>query len=95
MLRQKQAKDAYISEIMQKLQTDGSEHKHGEYLLKEGLLMRQRGGSDDSHTQLMVPAALRQMVLEEHHNKSGHLRIHKIMEKVRERFFWQGCEQDV
>ena len=43
----------------------------------------------------MVPAALRQMVLEELHNKSGHLRIHKIMEKVRERFFWQGCEQDV
>ena len=44
MLRQEQAKDAYISEIMQKLQTDRSEHKHGEYLLKEGLLMRQRGG---------------------------------------------------
>ena len=59
MLRQEQAKDAYISEIMQKLQTDGSDHKHGEYQLKKGLLMRQRGGSDDSHAQLVVPAALR------------------------------------
>ena len=95
MLRQEQAKDAYIAEIMQKLQTDGSDHKHGEYQLKKGLLMRQRGGSDDSHAQLVVPAALRQMVLEEHHNKSGHLGTHKTLEKVKERFYWQGYEQDV
>ncbi|KAL5503369.1 hypothetical protein EMCRGX_G010306 [Ephydatia muelleri] len=95
MLRQEQAKDAYIAEIMQKLQTDGSDHKHGEYQLKKGLLMRQRGGSDDSHAQLVVPAALRQMVLEELHNKSGHLGTHKTLEKVKERFFWQGYEQDV
>ena len=90
-----QAKDASLSEIMQKLQTDGSDHKHGEYQLKKGLLMRQRGGSDDSHTQLVVPAALRQMVLEELHNKSGHLGTHKTLEKVKERFYWQGYEQDV
>ena len=95
MLRQEQAKDAYIAEIMQKLQTDGSDHKHREYQLKKGLLMRQRGGSDDSHAQLVVPAALRQMVLEELHNKSGHLGTHKTLEKVKERFYWQGYEQDV
>ena len=57
--------------------------------------MRQRGGSDDSHAQLVVPAALRRMVLEELHNKSGHLGIHKTLEKVKERIYWQGYEQDV
>ena len=95
MLRQEQANDVYISEIMQKLQTDGSNRKQGEYLLKERLLMRQQGGSDGSRTQLVVPVALRQMVLEELHDKSGHLGIHKTLEKVKEHFFWQGCEQDV
>ena len=95
MLRQEQANDVYIAEIMQKLQTNGSNRKQGEYLLKEGLLMRQQGGSDGSRTQLVVPVTLRQMVLEELHDKSGHLGIHKTLEKVKERFFWEGCEQDV
>ena len=80
---------------MQKLQTNGSNRKQGEYLLKEGLLMRQQGGSGGSRTQLVVPVTLRQMVLEELHDKSGHLGIHKTLEKVKERFFWEGCEQDV
>ena len=95
MLRQEQANDVYISEIMQKLQTNGSNRKQGEYLLTEGLLMRQQGGSDGSRTQLVVPVALRQMVLAELHDKSGHLGIHKTLEKIKECFFWQGCEQDV
>ena len=95
MVRQEQANDVYIAEIMQKLQTNGSNRKQGEYLLKEGLLMRQQGGSGGSRTQLVVPVTLRQMVLEELHDKSGHLGIHKTLEKVKERFFWEGCEQDV
>ena len=92
MLLQEQVNDVYISEIMQKLQTNGSNRKQGEYILKEGLLMRQQGGSDDSRTQLVVPVALRQMVLEELYDKSRHLGIHKALEKVKERFFCQGCE---
>ena len=35
------------------------------------------------------------MVLEELHNKSGHLGTHKTLEKVKDRFYWQGYEQDV
>ena len=95
MLLQEQVNDVYISEIMQKLQTNESNRKQGEYLLKERLLMRQQGGSDGSRTQLVVPVALRQMVLEELHDKSRHLGIHKALEKVKECFFWQECEQDV
>ena len=50
MLRQEQANDVYISEIVQKLQINGSNRKQGEYLLKEGLLMRQQGEIDGSRT---------------------------------------------
>ena len=43
----------------------------------------------------MVLIALRQTILEQLHNNAGHLGIRKTFEKVKERFFWPGYEQDV
>ena len=93
MLQQEQVNDVYISEIMQKFQTNGSNRKQGEYLLKEGILLRQQGGSDGSRTQLVVPVALRQMVLEELYDKSGHLGIHKTLVKATELLFGKNVNK--
>ena len=97
MLRQEQAKDAYTSEIIQKLQEGKHSAKLDDFLLEDGILVRQLKTSTCSnpYKQVVVPIALRQTILEQLHNNAGHLGIHKTFEKVKERFFWPGYEQDV
>jgi len=48
-----------------------------------------------STTQLLVPSSMRDIVLNQLHNQAGHLGTHKTAEKVKERFFWPGYEQDI
>ena len=97
MLRQEQAKDAYTSEIIQKLQEGKHSAKLDDFLLEDGILVHQLKTSTCSnpYKQVVVPIALRQTILEQLHNNAGHLGIHKTFEKVKERFFWPGYEQDV
>eukprot|EP00731_Ephydatia_muelleri_P017894 Em0010g992a len=97
MLRQEQAKDAYTSEIIQKLQEGKHSAKLDDFLLEDGILVRQLKTSTCSnpYKQVVVPIALRQTILEQLHNNAGHLGIHKTFEKVKERFFWPGLPVDV
>ena len=39
--------------------------------------------------------SLRALVFEMMHSRLGHLGIHKTLEKVKERFFWPGYEQEI
>ena len=65
--------------------------------LQDGLLCRKfRASSQDSvHTQLVVPRSHVEMILKQLHNDSGHLAVHRITEKVKERFYWPGYEADI
>ena len=47
------------------------------------------------HTQTVVPSVLQEAVLAQLHNSSGHFGIRKTIEKVKERFYWPGYEEDV
>ena len=47
------------------------------------------------HTQIVVPSVLQEAVLTQLHNSGGHFGIRKTMEKVKERFYWSGYEEDV
>ena len=46
-------------------------------------------------TQIVIPKSLIQGVLKQLHNQAGHLGIFKTTEKVKERFYWPGYEQDI
>lgn len=62
---------------------------------KDGILCRQARGVSNSKTQTVVPKSLRPLVLDLLHSKSGHLSIHKTLEKVKDHFFWPGYEQEI
>ena len=94
-IRQKQAKDAYTSEIIQRLQEGKHNATQDDFHLEDGILVRQLKNSNNPFRQVVVPIALRQTILEQLHNNAGHLGIRKTFEKVKERFFWPGYEQDV
>ena len=51
--------------------------------------------TDSSPLQAVIPHSLQQTVLEQIHDKGGHLGIHKTLEKLRERFYWPGYQADV
>ena len=65
--------------------------------LVNGLLCRKFQGASNSasHMQLILPHSLRPSALQQLHNNSGHLGLHKTVEKVKERFYWPGYEKDV
>ena len=52
---------------------------------------------DATVPQLLLPKKLREEVLHQLHNTvtSGHLGVSKTLGRVRERFYWVGCQRDV
>ncbi|KAK3892901.1 hypothetical protein Pcinc_003267 [Petrolisthes cinctipes] len=67
--------------------------------LNNGLLERQWETPDGlvKYWQLVVPKKLRPNILNDSHNQitSGHLRVKKILSRLRQRFYWMGMHQDV
>ena len=95
-LRQEKVRDVYTSQIIEVLKNGESTDKRGKYryLMNDGVLCRLLiGGSHPP--QVVVPVTLRSLVIEQLHDKSGHLGVQKTLEKLRERFYWPGCDLDV
>ena len=44
---------------------------------------------------MIVPDSFKHNVLQQLHNQSGHLGFHKTLEKLKERYYWPGYENDV
>ena len=65
------------------------------YVVIDGILCRQNRNSQNPRTQVVIPKGLRSYIFEELHIKSGHQGVHKTLEKVKERFFWPGYEQEI
>ena len=65
--------------------------------LHNGVLYRQfrQCAMSPSTAQLIVPNSMKDDVLNQLHNQAGHLGIHKTTEKIKERFYWPGYEQDI
>ena len=91
-LQQKQARDVYTSQIIEALRRGESTNKKRRcrHSLEKGVLCR-HSIKGSHHPQVIVPATLRPLVIEQLHDKSGHLGIHKTLEKLRECFYWPKC----
>ena len=65
--------------------------------LNNGVLYRQfrQSSKSPSTAQLVVPSSMKNTVLTQLHNMAGHLGIHKTSEKIKERFYWPGYEEDI
>ena len=66
-------------------------------VLEDGVLCRRfcPSSSAQGHLQLVIPDTLKKSVLQQLHNQSGHLGVHKTLVKIKERFYWPGYETDV
>jgi len=51
----------------------------------------------DSVAQLVVPKSRIQQILKQVHDSlsEGHFEINKTLEKIRKRFYWTTCKQDI
>ena len=65
--------------------------------LEDGVLCRTFHSSSSSggHLQVVIPDILKQTVLQQLHNQSGHLGLQKTLGKLKERYYWPGYEADV
>jgi hypothetical protein len=64
---------------------------------KSGLLCRKWAGDKKTYSQVIVPFSERRNILQQCHDArtSGHLGLNKTLERVRERFYWTGLQNNV
>ena len=48
-----------------------------------------------SNTQIVLPAVYHRLVIRELHEKMGHLGVERVLDLVRQRFFWPGMQKDI
>eukprot|EP00731_Ephydatia_muelleri_P028340 Em0019g1213a len=96
-LKREQAADEFTSKIVRAIENGMSplDEKWSKFFLEDGVLCRHAKSVKNPKTQTVIPKSLRALVFELLHSKSGHLGVHKTLEKVKERFFWPGYEQDI
>jgi len=65
--------------------------------IKDDIICRQfkEVATQLSHTQMVVPASLTNVILREVHDNLGHLGVKKTLGYVKTRFYWPGYEQAV
>ena len=65
-----------------------------QFKLKQGVLYRksQVNNNDRARLQLVLPISHRQKARAGYHDQIGHLGQDRVLELLRDRFFWPGCE---
>ena len=67
-----------------------------QFKLKQGILYRKSQATDDrARLQLVLPIAYRQKAMAGCHDQIGHLGQDRVLEQLRDRFYWPGMYMDV
>ena len=70
-----------------------------DFHIRDNVLYREKHTSSHKQTtlQFMAPTTLQTLIMRQLHDTriGGHLGIRKTHEKIKQRFFWVGCKQDV
>jgi hypothetical protein len=101
-LRMAQSQDTQLRTIVAAL-GKGEEHPPAtspglkRTYLANGLLWRdfKECSTQVTYTQFVVPSSFRELVCKHVHDHSGHLGYLKTLNKLKERFYWPGYENDV
>ena len=93
-LKREQAADEFTSKIVRAIE-NGMSPPDEKWSKLDGVLCRHAKSVKNPKTQTVIPKSLRALVFELLHSKSGHLGVHKTLEKIKEHFFWPGYEQDI
>ena len=108
---QAQLKDPAICQIIQAIQTKtldtikfnqnmSSDHKvflriRKQFKLKHGILYRKTKVNDKARLQLVLPPSHRPKAMADCHDQVGHLGQYRVLELLRDRFYWSGMHMDV
>ena len=66
-----------------------------QFKLKQSLLYRKSQVNDRARLQLVLPLSHRQKAMAGCHDQIGHLGQDRVLELLRDRFFWPGMQMDV
>ena len=99
LLKQKQRDDSFTKSILKAI-TEGTRlppeiERWSKYFVIDGILCRHSSNGGTPRTQIVVPQELRSYIFDELHSMSGHLGAYKTFQKIKERFFWPGYEQEI
>ena len=66
-----------------------------QFKLKQSILYRKSQVNDRARLQLVLPLSYRQKAMVGCHDQIGHLGQDRVLELLRDRFFWPGMQRDV
>ena len=66
-----------------------------QFKLKQGILYRKSQVNDRARLQLVLTLSQRQKAMAGCHDQIGHLGQDRVLELLRDRFFWPGMQMDV
>ena len=96
-IREEQQNDLVIRSICTVLTQDPTNALHMTYFMDNGTLMRnvQMPNRPDGFKVLVLPQNLRETVLDQYHEKLGHIGRHKMFDLLRQRFYWAHMYEDI
>ena len=74
---------------------DGTEDVTPPYLIRDGILYRKNEGSTGEDYLIVVPDALKKIVLRAGHDLAGHFAAKKTKTLIQEQFYWRGSGKDI
>ena len=89
IIKEAQAKDAYMASVLEAVKQGkpppGLTRQNRKIFIHKGVLCRRYKESGDSEPciQMLIPIDLRSMILEQLHDRAGHMGIKRTMESVR------------
>ncbi|CAC5412412.1 unnamed protein product [Mytilus coruscus] len=84
-----QVKDKTLRELKEQLVSDKvSEAVQNKYIIIDDVLYYISNVDNDPIIRLYIPSHIKQAVVEQYHDKNGHMGIDKTFDSIRQKYFW-------
>ncbi|CAC5408706.1 unnamed protein product [Mytilus coruscus] len=91
-----QVKDKTLSELKEQLVSDKvPEAVQNKYIIIDDILSYISNVDNDPIIRLYIPSHIKQAVVEQYHDKNGHMGIDKTFDSIRQKYFWPNMFKEL
>ena len=90
----KQSKDKELV-LKDRLQSEMSSSVDSKYIILINILYYLSKSDSDSVIRLYIPSHLKQLVIEQYHDKNGHMGIGKTYDSIKGKYYWHNMYKEL
>ena len=86
-----QSKDKELVQLKDRLQSEKmSSSVASKYIILDNILYYLSKSDSDPIIRLYIPSHLKQLVIEQYHDKNGHISIEKMYDSIKGKYYWHN-----